>query len=253
MLLYLKPLALVLLIKYYINNTPTTTTTRIEMNTHAFSYPNETNFKPDSNVPISWNCSDLKYDSRDGCHCECGTYDPDCDIPNQKIRCTNGFAPRCNRNTNMCEYGPVQENWICAPRYYDRFDGCDCNCGQYDPDCDPLRKQITHGCDSSTKPWLTGRCSNETFMCETITTAEPIPDAWVCEWYKYGSGDGCDCNCGVYDPDCTKQGAIGTVQNCPCEDMTCSLAGICVGTCNGVTVILQPPLLFSHRSMLKCF
>jgi hypothetical protein len=41
-------------------------------------------------------------------------------------------------------------------------------------------------------------------LCETSYPTErtAIPDEWACDPFFYGNDDGCDCNCGVIDPDC---------------------------------------------------
>ena len=30
----------------------------------------------------------------------------------------------------------IPSEWTCDPNYYNARDGCDCNCGAWDPDCD---------------------------------------------------------------------------------------------------------------------
>ncbi len=35
-----------------------------------------------------------------------------------------------------------------------------------------------------------------------VDDVEPPPDGWVCPAQFYGTNDGCDCGCGVLDPDC---------------------------------------------------
>ena len=64
-------------------------------------------------------------------------------------------------------------------------------------------------------------------MCEY---GAPLPEGWVCSGYAYDSLNGCDCACGIPDPDCDIQPDI--VFGCPCEEMTCTL-GYCSGFCDG--------------------
>merc|ERR1719378_1663157 len=35
--------------------------------------------------------------------------------------------------------GSAPAGWTCNPEYYDTQDGCDCECGIYDPDCDGVQ------------------------------------------------------------------------------------------------------------------
>ena len=37
-------------------------------------------------------------------------------------------------------------DWLCDPSYYGTFDGCDCDCGLPDPDCDDPDQEV-YGCD----------------------------------------------------------------------------------------------------------
>ena len=42
-------------------------------------------------VPSSWTCHDSFYNSLDGCDCDCGAYDPDCDLSSQEtLNCDSG-------------------------------------------------------------------------------------------------------------------------------------------------------------------
>ncbi len=58
--------------------------------------------------------------------------------------------------------------------------------------------------------------SQEWGACFTAGTA---PDDWNCSSSYYGAADGCDCGCGIFDPDCTN--ATATV----CD--YCDLSGSC--------------------------
>lgn len=48
------------------------------------------------------------------------------------------------------------------------------------------------------------------------------PAAWTCSAGYYNTSDGCDCNCGVPDPDCVKQAQY--VYGCAAE---CTMSGVC--------------------------
>ena len=46
-----------------------------------------------------------------------------------------------------------------------------------------------------------------------------VPSAWTCKPEQYGSGDGCQCNCGAFDPDCNPMAAVSL--DCPNSDDIC--------------------------------
>lgn len=52
-----------------------------------------------------------------------------------------------------------------------------------------------------------------------------VPNGWTCDQGWYGANDGCDCGCGIPDPDCA-DGAVGTCTYCWCGT---ALAGTCPG------------------------
>jgi cysteine-rich repeat protein len=58
-----------------------------------------------------------------------------------------------------------------------------------------------------------------------------VPAAWMCDPLYYGAADGCDCGCGVQDPDCLD----ATVSSCDyCTDLgSCGLAS-CPGNIDPV-------------------
>ena len=164
---------------------------------------------------------------------------------------------------------PPAEGWECDPLFYDAGteDGCDCECGVYDPDCSIAGIEM-YGCYEGQT------CGQTTALCEGIPTAWTCPDedfdaddechcgcglpdpdcedtsativgceagtntcnpgtgvcvddAWTCEADYYGTSDGCDCACGAYDPDCEDSEAA--VLNCDEANHT----GVCLpdGTC----------------------
>lgn len=57
---------------------------------------------------------------------------------------------------------------------------------------------------------------------------EAPPEEWICDamYYDGGDDDGCDCECGIVDPDCSLEGT--DVYNCY-EGQTCSADGHCEG------------------------
>jgi V8-like Glu-specific endopeptidase len=137
-------------------------------------------------IPASWKCGPESFGSGDECDCDCGAWDPDCANANADIW---GCAPQGTcRPDGTCTVS-FPETWTCRYRYYDARDGCDCNCGALDPDC-AVPGQELYGCGPQSECLPDGSCS------------VPIPDGWVCDPDNYGSDDGCDCRCGVTDPDC---------------------------------------------------
>eukprot|EP00732_Lithocolla_globosa_P002429 Lithocolla_globosa_v1_NODE_1584_length_2467_cov_5.572139.p1 type:complete len:763 gc:universal NODE_1584_length_2467_cov_5.572139:2427-139(-) len=117
----------------------------------------------------------------------------------------------------------VPSNFTCPSSYYHSQDGCDCNCGVFDPDCSDPLAQI-YGCF--------GENIYCTFdgMCSPIPEDQPsIPAEWQCDSSTYSSQDGCDCNCGVRDPDCDLSDTQYFVPlvGCPVSGSTCNAEGVC--------------------------
>ena len=58
-------------------------------------------------------------------------------------------------------------------------------------------------------------------------TRSDVPSAWTCHALFYGSKDGCDCECGAWDPDCDAD-AVSAQQifNCDTSDLDarCSMS-----------------------------
>lgn len=164
--------------------------------------------------PTGWVCPPEYYEDGMGCDCnECGAHDPDCDVPTLPSTCLMGQT--CG-TTGSCEGTPTA--WMCAGTEYDAGagNGCDCNCGAYDPDCD-LVAEAVQGCTGAET------CSSGGFCFDAAV--------WSCEDTFFGTGqaDDCDCGCGVADPDC----ADAAVATCDfCDDAgSCNLAA-CPGTIN---------------------
>ena len=55
----------------------------------------------------------------------------------------------------------------------------------------------------------------------------PPPRSWQCGEATYGTGDGCDCECGALDPDCLVPGVLGA-WNCVAGER-CVAPGVCSG------------------------
>ena len=115
--------------------------------------------------------------------------------------------------------------WLCPVGFYDAGpgDGCDCECGIPDPDCDIVDPpQTLFGCQFGQTCDANGECAG-------------VPDAWACLDAAYDDGATCDCACGVVDPDCDDPG--NNVANCPNADDQC-ISGTCVPADEAVCVDL---------------
>jgi hypothetical protein len=88
---------------------------------------------------------------------------------------------------------PAPPGWTCAADQYGggAGNGCDCGCGVVDPDCS-LGSEAVEGCAAGETCTSRGAC---------------LPGAWTCEPDFYNAHDGCDCNCGLVDPDCSEPDA----------------------------------------------
>ena len=80
------------------------------------------------------------------------------------------------------------------------------------------------GFGSGTLCWFqgssAGKCRSELVsQCYYALPGTGGPPGWTCRAEYYGAADGCDCGCGVIDPDC----ADGMVASCD----YCQLAGSC--------------------------
>ena len=168
----------------------------------------------------------------------------------------------------------VPKTWTCPLAKYNGGDGCDCNCGGWDPDCEDITAPTTDCGDASlclptgcapraevmaarklisvykdgATPWHPKSkrhfgplmsSSVGVLAAAAMEVASPItpPSAWHCPAHYYNANDGCDCECGAVDPDCTRDPSHQKVQpvvgNCPYDfktrrGATCSSEGKCV-------------------------
>eukprot|EP00727_Mastigamoeba_balamuthi_P000228 m51a1_g10201 hypothetical protein (421) ;mRNA; f:49688-52318 len=163
---------------------------------------------------LDWNetlCNATHFWANDGCQCECGgtIIDPDCfDLFAAQPEChaKNFTSPICVNEgaTTKCK-----ERWTCSQDKYADGRHCDCGCGIQDPDCD-LSPRVPTSCHDD---W---QCINGICL---------VPPDWTCPWGEYGSGDGCQCLCGTYDPDCDTS-TMGYVYSCHLLQI-CNYDGLC--------------------------
>jgi hypothetical protein len=70
-----------------------------------------------------------------------------------------------------------------------------------------------------------GTCTG-TDVCGTngVCGTGGVPATWTCLASYYNGADGCDCECGAYDPDCANPGQI---YNCSADQTRCDAQGHC--------------------------
>ncbi len=163
----------------------------------------------------AWVCNGEWFGGGDGCDCNCGAWDPDCDLSLADVfHCLPG---QLCEPPGLCsgEAIPLCPTWTCTPSFFGGNDGCDCDCGCPDPDCaDPSEKLLN--CQPGQHCDAAGLCAGEPLVpCE----------GWACEPDFYGAADGCDCACGCWDPDCDLPGT--PIWHCD-DGQTCAPP---LGTC----------------------
>jgi hypothetical protein len=146
--------------------------------------------------------------------------DVDCDDETSDAceRCTACSDPTvpCSGSANVAADDNREcSGWTCPSRWYGADDGCDCGCGTLDADCpsnDPSECDFCDACGDGNVPcWDSPRVdSADNTVCEAV---------WECDPSFYGTGDGCDCGCGLMDPDCDS--ALGSA---------CRYCELCIGT-----------------------
>lgn len=119
--------------------------------------------------------------------------------------------------------------WTCPPGLFGSGDDCNCGCGKPDPDCDDSGINACDVCNDrgSCNCRVPGNCSQrgeaaecDAAMIDTHNNAQCDPAAsWTCDLASFGGGDGCDCGCGLVDPDCENNHIVS------CDG--CGLPGSC--------------------------
>ncbi|MFC1641137.1 hypothetical protein ACFL5O_00400 [Myxococcota bacterium] len=175
----------------------------------------------------AWACSQRYRGTGDGCDCGCGAPDPDCgSLGCSEPGCVTSGCEYCYESGGRgwpCELisylqsftrsvepplPSTHGDWTCDPVFYGTYDGCDCGCGAPDPDCGSVGCAepgcVTSGCEYCYAPlglpvacpWL----ANASALFQR--PRQDLFSAWTCHVDFYGTGDGCDCGCGLADPDC---------------------------------------------------
>jgi hypothetical protein len=148
-----------------------------------------------------WRCPAAAWGGGDGCDCGCGAIDPDCKSSHScaGALCNASECSKCHDQTGRsvpCA-DELASAWTCEAQRYGSGDGCDCGCGAADPDC-AGKGCSEYGCRDD----ACQRCTDTDYAASTSVGCGS--DAWTCSLSHYGTGDGCDCGCGVRDPDCGK-------------------------------------------------
>jgi hypothetical protein len=171
-----------------------------------------------------WTCDPTFFGTDDGCDCGCGFPDPDCGgdtvdlcvycddagscgVPG--VGCPNIIDPNDITQCDALAY------WTCADDLYGDGATCNCGCGVPDIDCDTILGDACDVCNDMGSCDGDGDCSN----IDDSNNGECVPAEWTCSDSFYDVGDGCDCGCGVVDPDC----ADATAASC----LYCNDEGSC--------------------------
>jgi len=131
-------------------------------------------------APLGWVCpASFYFASPDGfCDCGCGLTDVDC--PSGTLFCNGidqpGAAYQCSSNLCRRTSGSVTipQNWQCSMDFYSATDGCDCECGAHDPDCD-VPGQTVFNCNNAGDVCIDGICHGTLQQGGPFTEAPTIP------------------------------------------------------------------------------
>ncbi len=188
-------------------------------------------------LPPDWTCSAAQFDD-DNCDCGCGAQDPACSSPAFSAcdfnGCSDGIVDGID--PTQCLADASQSPWTCGFAAYADSETCDCGCGVPDPDCPSASLDAcdANGCQPGTEvsPTDTTAC----IQSEAFVGARP---GWWCPADWYAGEDGCDCGCGLIDPDCPRapQLADCTQHGCafsPLSEQTIPAAAD-IATCVEVT------------------
>jgi hypothetical protein len=160
------------------------------------SLSSKLSFKNKLEIPSTWTCKSEQYASGDGCQCNCGAFDPDCNS-------FEAVSINCPNYDDICIPGPLNQP-ICALRHEVLSDrkliqiqlGVAVHHPQF---------YFSNDTDIDGAPW-----GNYT----KTYTHSVVPTTWTCNTLFYGSKDGCDCECGAWDPDCDTTTYSQKVFNC---------------------------------------
>lgn len=149
--------------------------------------------------------------------CDCG-----CSVPDPACGGSGCVEPGCWRKkcnvrhaadgSKIDEMFPPFNDWKwCPAAAWGGGDGCDCGCGAPDPDCTSSRNCTTPLCNADECK----TCHDNTGR--VVKCSDVLLSQWTCDPHRYDTGDGCDCGCGVADPDCNNTGC----KEYGCRDAAC--------------------------------
>ncbi len=129
-----------------------------------------------------------------------------------------GLDPVCGTSCGWCDANETCNNGQC-------LGACVPSCSDRECGPDPVCGTSCGTCNDGTT------CSNGACTADT-----QVPDGWQCDPQYYDAADGCDCNCGAPDPDCSLAGQ--TLYGCAgVTNPTCDATGQCV---EGDPVVCDP-------------
>jgi cysteine-rich repeat protein len=132
-----------------------------------------------------WMCEPAYYDAADGCDCECGIPDPDCQLANQPL------------------YGCPAAAEGCTVDGYCEIPGCgDGTFNEETELCDDGNSEAGDGCSPGCQPEPGWSCSADPTACIQVPAEWKGTEGPFCSDSRYGDGEFCDCGCGVVDADC---------------------------------------------------
>ncbi len=128
-----------------------TTNTTAGNTTSSTSGPTTTNTTGPTTVATTTTsgggCGPTELDCGDGT-----CFDVFFELCNGAQDCANGF----DEDPAICGGTGVPPGWTCDPSYYNTVDGCDCGCGELDPDCPSASsadcEYCASGCSMSSCP-----------------------------------------------------------------------------------------------------
>ena len=203
---------------------------------------------PDGNDVTQWTCPIMFYNAADGCDCGCGTFDPDCLLPNQYFY---GNGPSCNVNSNYCNPSTA----ICEvtnttsatpappavpppavvppPAEVPSAYGFTPSASPTTPASPPVAPPVAPPppppppsppptpTEAATSAAAAAAVAESTVTTVTSTSppatcsvvADPVAAGWTAPLDYYNAQDGCDCGYGLCDPDCNGQASASYNQD----------------------------------------
>ena len=148
----------------------------------------------------SWTCDPTYYGDTE-CDCGCGVIDVDCNDDPSRAACAY----------NLCDNGqPVDgQNHLCEPIVCGDGFSVGASLGE---SCDDGNTDDGDGCSATCQLEEGYACAVSGGPCHAV------PEGWICGAPFHGSADGCDCGCGVLDPDCGDSPTLASCEFALCDD-----------------------------------